>query len=130
MGVLAVSGVSNDFRDVELKADEGDERCKLALEMFEYQVAQYIASFAAAMGGGGDCIVFTAGIGENNTVLREHVIGQLAFLGAKIDVEKNKTRGKELDVTGEGSKVKVFAIPTNEEYMIALDTERLASALK
>jgi len=123
-GAYAVSGVSSDFRDIEDAIDNGNERAKLALDMFEYSIVKYIGSYAAALGGL-DAITFTAGVGENSAPLRENVINQLSVLGLKIDKEKNNVRGKETDITGEGSRAKIFIVPTNEELMIARDTKSL-----
>ncbi len=124
-GVFGVSGISSDFRDLSAAADEGNERAKLALDMFIYSVTKLIGAYAAAMGGV-DAVVFTAGIGENDAAIREKVVENLGFMGIKIDHEKNKIRGEKADVTGEGATVKTLVIPTNEELMIALDTQRLA----
>lgn len=120
-GLLGVSGVSNDSRDVEAAAINGNARAKLAFEMQEYQIAKYIGSYAAAMGGV-DAIVFTGGIGENNSKLREYVCNKLAFLGFELDSDKNKVRGEEAEISVAGSRVRVFVIPTNEELVIARDT--------
>lgn len=120
-GVLGVSGVSSDFRDLDAGAEAGNERCKLALDMFAYQATKYIGSYAAAMGGV-DAIVFTAGIGENNPVMRADIIKPLEFLGAKIDAELNNIRGEARIVSTADSKVKVCVIPTNEELSIARQT--------
>jgi len=123
-GVFGISGISSDFRDLSKAADEGNERAALALDMFAYSVTKLIGSYAAAMGGV-DAVVFTAGIGENDSGIREKVVENLGFMGIKIDKELNKTRGKAIDVTAEGATVKTLVIPTNEELMIALDTQRL-----
>jgi len=123
-GVLGVSGVSSDFRDIEEAAEKGNERAELALKIFAYRVRKYIGAYAAAMGGI-DAIVFTAGLGENSPEMRADVCEGLEFLGVEIDPEKNNVRGKEVDVSKEGSKVKVLLIPTNEELMIARDTMEL-----
>jgi len=123
-GVLGVSGVSSDFRDIEEAAEKGNERASLALKLFAYRVRKYIGAYAAAMGGI-DAIVFTAGLGENSAQMRADVCEGLEFLGVEIDPEKNNVRGKEVDVSKEGSKVKVLLIPTNEELMIARDTMEL-----
>jgi|Deesub1362A_J573_1020465.scaffolds.fasta_scaffold06545_1 acetate kinase len=123
-GLLGISGVSNDMRDIEEAAAQGNERAQLALEMFEYMVKKYIGAYAAAMNGL-DAVVFTAGIGENAIELREKICEGLDFLGIKIDKEKNKVRGKMTDVSAEGAKTKVFVIPTNEELMIARETKDL-----
>ncbi|MBQ7523575.1 MAG: acetate kinase [Oscillospiraceae bacterium] len=124
-GVLGISGVSSDFRDLEKAEAEGNERAHLALEKFFYEVRKAIGAYAAAMGGV-DAIVFTAGVGENGVSNRARVMKGLEFLGAKLDPERNNTRGKEALISTDDSKVKVFVIPTNEELMIAKDTQALA----
>ena len=123
-GALGISGVTSDFRDIEDAAAQGNERAKIALDMFEYSVKQYIGTYATIMGGL-DAIVFTAGIGENNISLRENLLTDMEFMGITVDKEKNNVRGKETEITGEGSKVRSFVIPTNEELTIALDTQKL-----
>jgi len=123
-GVLGVSGVSSDFRDIEEAAAKGNERAKLALDIFAYRVRKYIGAYAAAMGGI-DAIVFTAGLGENSPEMRASICEGLEFLGVEIDEEKNNVRGKEVDISKDGSKVRVLLIPTNEELMIARDTKEL-----
>ena len=123
-GVLALSGVSSDFRDIENGAEEGNENCALALDKFAYEVRKYIGSYAAALGGL-DCLVFTAGVGENSASMRARICEGLEFLGVKIDPEKNNTRGKEAIISADDSKVTVWVIPTNEELMIAQDTMEL-----
>ena len=120
-GVLGISGVSSDFRDIEDAAAKGNERAQLALKVFEYDVRKLIGSYAAAMGGV-DAIIFTAGVGENGPELREAITSGLEFMGVKLDAEKNKVRGEERIISTEDSKVKVLVIPTNEELMIAMDT--------
>ena len=120
-GVLALSGVSSDFRDIENGAEEGNENCALALDKFAYEVRKYIGSYAAALGGL-DCLVFTAGVGENSASMRARICEGLEFLGVKLDPEKNKVRGKEMDISADDAKVRVLVIPTNEELMIAVDT--------
>jgi acetate kinase len=126
-GVLAISGVSSDFRDIEDAVAKGNERAKLALEMFEYEIVKYVGSYIAALGGL-DALVFAGGIGENGPETRESIVNQLHTFGLKIDAEKNKARGKEVDITGEGSSAKIFIVPTNEELMIARDTKNLIAA--
>ena len=128
-GVLALSGVSSDFRDIENGAAEGNEDCALALDKFAYEVRKYIGSYAAALGGL-DCLVFTAGVGENSASMRARICEGLEFLGVKIDAEKNSVRGKEAIISADDSKVTVWVIPTNEELMIAQDTAELVSAAK
>lgn len=123
-GVLGISGVSSDFRDIEGAAADGNKRAELALNIFYYKVKQYIGSYAASMGGV-DCVVFTAGLGENSAETRENVCEGLQFLGINIDKEKNRVRGKLTEVSAADSKVKVFLIPTDEELMIARDTKEL-----
>lgn len=124
-GVLALSnGLSSDFRDLEAGAEKGDEACRLALDKFAYEVRKYIGSYTAALGGL-DCLVFTAGVGENGITMRQDICRGLEFLGVKLDPEKNKTRGEEKIISADDSKVTVWVIPTNEELMIAQDTAEL-----
>ena len=123
-GVLGISGISSDFRDLEDAANKGDEKAQLALDMFCYQVKRYIGAYAAAMGGV-DAIVFTAGVGENDIGTRAKVCKGLEFLGVELDAERNNVRGKVTEISKADSKVKVFLIPTNEELVIARDTNRL-----
>lgn len=120
-GVLGLSGVSNDFRDLDAAAEKGNERARLALDMFTYQVTKYIGSYAAAMGGI-DAVVFTAGIGENNAVMRSDIVEYIKFLGIEMDEEANKKGGEARVVSTPDSKVKVCVIPTNEELAIARQT--------
>jgi acetate kinase len=119
-GVLGVSGVSNDNRDVVAAANEGNERAKLAIDMQRYQIAKFVGSYIAAMNGV-DAIVFTGGIGENDKDLRATVCEHLTFLGLEIDAEKNALRG-ENKISTDDSRVSVYVIPTNEELAIARDT--------
>lgn len=125
-GVLGVSGVSSDFRDIESAAEQGNKRAQLALDMFAYRVRKYIGSYAAAMNGV-DAIVFTAGLGENSVSMREQICTGLEFLGTKIDTTKNNVRGKAREISVDGAKVKLFVIPTNEELVIARDTKTICS---
>lgn len=120
-GVLGLSGVSSDFRDIEDAAAEGHNRAKLALDVFHYRVKKYIGYFMAAMNGV-DAVIFTAGLGENAVETREEIITDLEWFGIELDKEKNKVRGKEKIVSADDSKVKIIVIPTNEELMIARDT--------
>ena len=120
-GVLGISGVSSDFRDIEGAAEEGNKRARLALDRFAYVVKKYIGSYVAAMDGV-DAIVFTAGLGENSASMREKICSGLTFLGIEIDPAKNKIRGEEIEISTANSKTKVLVIPTNEELMIARDT--------
>ena len=124
-GVLGVSGVSSDFRDLEAAGKEGNARAALAVEVFEYSVKKLIGSYAAAMGGV-DAVIFTAGVGENGGHNRANITAGLEFMGIKIDAEKNKIRGEEIDISAEGATVRTLVIPTNEELMIAIDTAALA----
>ncbi len=123
-GVLGISGVSSDFRDIENAAAEGNERAELALNIFDNRVRKYIGAYAAEMGGV-DVIIFTAGVGENSISNRESISKGLEFLGLEFDTEKNNVRGKEAIISKEGSKVTALVIPTNEELMIARDTLEL-----
>ena len=123
-GVLGISGVSSDFRDLDNAAAEGNQRAALAVEVFEYGVRKMIAEYAAAMGGV-DAVIFTAGVGENSADMRLHFVDGLQFMGIEIDPEKNNIRGEERIVSPDGAKVKVLVIPTNEELMIAKDTAEL-----
>jgi len=123
-GVLGITGESSDMRDIENAASGGDERARLALGMYFYRIKKYIGAYAAAMGGV-DIIVFTAGVGENQTGMRYDVCQGLEFLGVKIDAEKNRVRGEEAVISTDDSRVKVCVIPTNEELMIATDTMNL-----
>ena len=126
-GVLAISGVSSDFRDLESGAEEGNENCRLALDKFCYEVAKYVGAYAAALNGL-DVLTFTAGVGENGPDTRAAVCSYLGFLGVKLDEEKNKVRGKEMLISTPDSKVQVWVVPTNEELMIAQDTAELVKA--
>ena len=123
-GVMGISGVSSDFRDLETAAEQGNERAQLALDKFAYEVRKYIGAYAAAMGGV-DAIVFTAGVGENSAEMRARVMEGLEYLGAKLDAEANRVRGQEAVISAADSKVTVLVIPTNEELMIAQDTAAL-----
>lgn len=125
-GVMGLSGVSSDFRDLTAAASGGNHRAALALEVFEYSCKKYLGAYAAALGGV-DCVVFTAGIGEHDHLIREHICKDMEYMGLKLDEKKNENIGDGIsDVTAEGSKVKILVIPTNEELVIARDTERLA----
>lgn len=126
-GVLGVSGLSSDMRDCEIAAEEGNHRAALAYKMYAYRVKKYIGAYAAVMGGV-DTIVFTGGIGENDSVTRANVIEGLEFLGVDFDFDKNKgVRGKEVILSKPDSKVKVLVVPTNEEMMIAKDTYEIVT---
>ena len=127
-GMLGISGVSSDMRDVTSAADAGNERAKLATEMLAYQIKKYVGSYAAAMGGL-DCLVFTGGIGENDNRVRASVCENMGFLGISVDPAKNQQRTSDiLDISGKGSRVKVLVVCTNEELMIARDTKALVEA--
>ena len=120
-GVLGVSEISSDMRDIEDAIAKGDEKAKLAMDMYEYRILKYIGAYTAVLGGV-DVIVFTGGVGENQISTREMLCRQLAYLGITFDAEANKCRGKEVEISGKDSKVRVVVIPTDEELMIARDT--------
>jgi len=121
-GMLGISGVSSDMRDIEKAATDGNERAITALQMYQYRIKKYIGSYAAAMGGV-DAIVFTGGIGENDWLTRQNSVDGLEFMGIELDKSKNTgMRGKTMDVSTDSSKVKILVIPTNEELVIASDT--------
>lgn len=128
-GVLGISGVSSDFRDIEEAAAEGNERAQLALKVFAHKVRFYIGAYIAEMNGV-DAIVFTAGLGENGIAMRDIICNDLGNLGIKLDLVKNRVRGKETIISRDDSKVKVLLIPTNEELMIARDTYNIVRKLK
>ncbi len=128
-GVLALSGVSSDFRDLEDGQAKGNADCDLALNKFFYEVAKYIGAYAAALNGV-DVITFTAGVGENGPETRQGICNYLEFMGVKLDPVANKTRGKEVLISAPDSKVQVWVVPTNEELMIAQDTAELVKAAK
>lgn len=123
-GVLGISGVSSDFRDVEDASEHGNERAGMALDVFAYKVAKRIGAYAAAMNGV-DAIVFTAGLGENSASTRRLICDYLGFLGVHIDSYNNSLRGKAIEISAPDSRVRVFVIPTNEELVIARDTKEL-----
>lgn len=123
-GVLGISGLSSDFRDLEKAAEQGDERAQLAMDIFSYRVKKYIGAYAAAMGGL-DAIIFTAGLGENSPAIRKNICSGLEFLGAELDEEKNLMRGGLREIGSSGDRVKLLVIPTNEEIVIAEETARL-----
>lgn len=123
-GVLGLSGVSSDFRDIEDAAAEGNKRAQLALDVFHYRVKKYIGDYMAVLNGV-DAIIFTAGLGENAAETREEIVKDLEWFGIELDTERNKVRGQERVISKEGSKVKIIVIPTNEELMIARDTMSL-----
>lgn len=123
-GVLGISGVSSDFRDLDKASNEGNERAKLAVEVFSYRTAKYIGSYIAAMNGV-DAIVFTAGLGENNIVVREQILDHFGYMGITLDKEAKQIRGEEKIISTPDSKVTVAVIPTNEELAIAHETVAL-----
>ncbi|MBR9976953.1 MAG: acetate kinase, partial [Bacteroidetes bacterium] len=120
-GLMGISGVSSDMREIEEETGKGHDRAKIAFEMFCLRVTKYIGAYAAEMAGV-DAIVFTGGIGENSTMVREHVCRKLGFLGVDFDAEKNSSGAKERIITSESSRTVVGVVPTNEELVIALDT--------
>ena len=123
-GVSGISGLAPDFRVIEQAANDGDEKAEIAMENFKYAVASYIAKYAVAMNGV-DYIIFTGGVGENQINIRKGICKQLAFMGVELDEEANNIRGEEKVISKSNSKVKVYVIPTNEELMIAKETQRL-----
>lgn len=127
-GIYGISGVSVDFRDIEAEASSGEKKAKLALDVYHYLVACYVARCAVAMGGI-DVLTFTAGVGEKGPISRQAICEQLEFLGAKIDNEKNKIRGEEAELSASDSKIKIYTIPTNEELMIARETLKLVKSI-
>lgn len=128
-GLMGISGVSNDMREIIKTMNEGNERSKYAFEVFCYRIKKYIGAYAAALGGL-DAVVFTGGIGENSYEVRKEVLSNLEFLGIELDEEKNLLKNGERVITKENSKVKVFVIPTNEELVIALDTAQIVSEIQ
>ncbi|ACB85869.1 acetate/propionate family kinase [Natranaerobius thermophilus] len=123
-GVLGLSGLSNDFRDLEEAAAEGNERAENTLEVFYYTVSKYIGSYLAALNGA-DAIIFTAGLGENSPSVREAVTENLSYAGIKVDKDKNQVRGKETDISTDDASTRVLVVPTNEELMIAREAKGL-----
>lgn len=123
-GLLGISGVSSDSRDIEDGISNGDERCELAQDMSIKKIVDYIAAYYVELGGC-DALVFTAGLGENSIMTRKKVLEKLAVLGVKLDEERNNVRGKEQLITADNSKIPAYVIPTNEELMIAMDTYNL-----
>lgn len=123
-GVKGVSGISNDMRQIMEKADEGNQRAQLALDMFVYRVVKYIGSYVAAMGGA-DAVVFTGGIGENAAAIRAKILEPLAFLGIEMDRVRNGSDAKEKLITRDGSRIAAWVVPTNEELMIAKKTKAI-----
>ncbi|MCX8056462.1 MAG: acetate kinase [Ignavibacteria bacterium] len=128
-GLMGISGVSNDMREIIKAMHEGNERAKYAFEVFCYRIKKYIGAYVAALGGL-DAIVFTGGIGENSVDVRREVLSNLEFLGIELDEEKNQISSGERLITKENSRVKVFVIPTNEELVIALDTAQIVSEIQ
>jgi acetate kinase len=124
-GVLGISGISSDFRDLDAAVERGDERAELAIRVFAHKVRFYIGAYIALMNGV-DAIVFTAGLGENSINMRDVICQELGNIGIKLDLVKNKIRGKEAIISREDSRVAVLLIPTNEELMIARDTYLIA----
>jgi acetate kinase len=128
-GVLGISGVSSDFRDLGEAAEQGNQRAALALDVFAYGVKKYIGAYAAAMGGV-DALVFTAGIGENDIGMRLKITEGLGFMGIRVDSAKNNVRGKTTNVSGPGATVQTWVVPTNEELVIAMDTMAIVKGQK
>ncbi len=128
-GLLGVSGISSDFRDVEAAAKEGNHRAEIALEMFKYQVKKLIGGYIAVLGGNVDAIVFTAGVGENSGIVRKGIVEGLENMGICVDPASESIRGKEALISTPESKIKLYIVPTNEELMIARDTEEIVNSL-
>jgi acetate kinase len=126
-GLLGVSGVSNDMRDTQSAAKAGNKRAQLAIDIFAYRVKTFVGSYFAAMNGA-DAIIFTGGIGENDGLIRLKSLEEMDSLGIVVDPEKNKTRGKEIDISAAEAKVRTLIIPTNEELAIAKETLKLITA--
>ncbi len=126
-GVAGVTEISSDMRDIEAAVEAGNERAKMALDMYEYRILKYIGAYTAVLGGV-DVIVFTGGVGENQLGTRERICKQLAFMGVTFNAEANKVRGEEIEISGPDSKVHVVVIPTDEEMMIAQDTAAIVNA--
>ena len=127
-GMLGISGISSDDRDIDAAVKAGNERAKLAWDMRTYEIIKYVGGYIAALGGV-DALVFTAGIGENQDALRAEILNAFAFMGVKLDVEANKVHGEEKEITTPDSKIPAFVIPTNEELVIARDTKAIVEAL-
>ena len=123
-GVSGISGLAPDFRVIEQVANDGDEKAQIAMDNFKYSVASFIAKYAVAMNGI-DSIIFTGGVGENQINIRKGICEQLKFMGVELDNEKNQIRSEEKLISKDTSKVKVYVIPTNEELMIAKETQKL-----
>lgn len=128
-GVKGVSGISSDMRDIETAIKNGNEKAKLALDMYEYRIIKYIGQYVAVLGGV-DVLVFTGGVGENQITTRENICRQFEFLGVSFNSEANNVRGKEVEISGPDSKVHVVVIPTDEEMMIAKDTAEIVGNIK
>ena len=127
-GMLGISGVSSDDRDVAKAVEEGNPRAKLAWDMRTYQIVKFIGGYVAALGGV-DAIVFTAGIGENQGIIRRDVLSAFGYLGVEVDESTTSSRGEEIELTTPASKVRAFVIPTNEELVIARDTKEIVEKL-
>jgi len=130
--LLGISGVSNERREIEKHASQGNPRCRLAIEKFAYMAKNYIGAFAAAMGGI-NCVVFTAGIGENSPIMRSQICEGLEFLGICIDEPRNQSAvggREEVNISLPGTPTAVLVVPTNEEKMIALDTQKIAGLVR
>ncbi len=129
-GMLGITGISSDMREIEEAVAKGDSMAMLGMEMYTYRIKKYIGSYAAAMGGV-DILIFTGGIGENDVTTRKQVCNELDYMGMVLDEAKNEgLRGKEMDISKSGSKVRILVVPTNEELVIAQDTKQIVEALK
>ena len=125
-GLIGVSGESSDMREIEEAMQEGDKKCQIAFDIFTYRIKKYLGAYAAAMGGI-DALVFTGGIGENSINVRKAVCSSMQFIGMEINEELNKNASGECDIADINSKVRIYRIPTNEELVIALDTEQIVN---
>jgi acetate kinase len=128
-GLAGLSETSSDMREIESGLESGNQKCKTAFDIFCYRVKKYIGSYAAAMGGV-DVVVFTGGVGENSILVRKAVCEGMDFLGIKLDNSKNISKDKEKDISIDGSPVRILVVPTNEELVIAMDTDRIVKELK
>ena len=126
-GLLGISGHSNDMRDIHARREAGDERARLAFDIFCYRILKYVGAYAAAMAGV-DAVVFTGGIGEHDPDVREQVCSRLGYLGLDLDAARNTAKSGEREITAAGSRVRAFVIPTNEELVIARETAELVRA--
>jgi acetate kinase len=128
-GMIGLSGESSDMREIEEAVAEGNKKAIIAFDIYNYRIKKYVGAYAAAMGGI-DALVFTGGVGENSPLTRKNVCENMQFMGMEIDLEKNQNAKGEIDIASEKSKVRIFKIPTNEELVIAKDTEQIVNEMK